>query len=230
MNCPAPGRVTWWKECLTNIRKHLDANDTAYPIKELLLEGLHATLHNLPSEAMAVHPSVANVAESQASIGWHQILKGQFSKLWATTQDRYLGSHSTVKVNWSQRMIQVIESILVEWIKLWKLRNKDRHGRDVEPRRQAETRQTIQELDQFYNTHDRKVTARLQWIFSKPMEERREQNIGIIIQWLNTWKSIVKNSYNTALTTGWLTYKKKLLPLPSSNLTQQQLSPPPFFL
>ena len=99
-------------------------------------------------------------------------------------------------------MIQLIESIFREWLKLWKLRNEDRHGRDVESQRHAETRQTIRELDQFYAAHNGIVTMRLQWLFEVPLEERREQNIGIIIQWLNTWKPIVDKSYNTALTTG----------------------------
>ena len=85
---------------------------------------------------------------------------------------------------------------------MWKLRNEDRHGRDVESRRQAKTKQTIQELEQFYEKHNGKVPARLHWIFSEPLEHRREQNIGIILQWLNTWKPIVENSYNTALNTG----------------------------
>ena len=104
-------------------------------------------LSNLPSNAMVVNSAVANVAESQVAIGWHQILKGQFSKLRATTQDRYLESQSTVKVDGSQWMVRVIESILVELLNLWKLQNEDRHGRDVESRRQAETRQTIRELE-----------------------------------------------------------------------------------
>ena len=98
--------------------------------------------------------------------------------------------------------IRVIETILLEWLKLWKIRNEDRHGRDMESKRRAETRQTIRELEQFYADHDGKVIPRLQWLFAEPLEDRRERNIGVIIQWLNTWKHIVENSYNTALTTG----------------------------
>ena len=98
-------------------------------------------------------------------------------------------------------MIKVIETILLAW-KLWKLCNEDRHGRDMESRRHAETRQTIRELDQFYAAHAGKVTECLQWLFAEALEVRCEQNIGVTIQWLNTWKLIVERSYNTALTTG----------------------------
>ena len=55
------------------LQKHLSENDTAHPIQELLLEGLYATINNLPTEAIVVNPAVADVAKSQAAIGWHQI-------------------------------------------------------------------------------------------------------------------------------------------------------------
>ena len=166
------------------------------------MEGLHAVLNNRSADIIAVNPAVADVATAQAAIGWNQILKGRFAKLWSLSQDKHLGSWATVKANGSTWMIKVIEATLMEWLKLWKLRNEDRHGRDIESRRQAETRQTVQELEQFYASHDGKVTTRLQWLFRKPMEDRQEQNIGVLIQWLNTWKPIVEKSYTTALTTG----------------------------
>ena len=173
-----------------------------HPLQKLLLEGLHAVLNNRSSANIVVNPEVADVATSQAAIGWTQILKGRFSKLWALTQDKHLGSRSDVRANGSTMMIKVIESILLEWLQMWTLHNEDLHGRDMESRRKAETRQTIHELEQFYAAHNGKVTARLQWLFREPLEIRREQNIGITIQWLNTWKPIVEKSYTTALTTG----------------------------
>ena len=187
---------------MATVKKTIDENNTAHPIKELLLEGLHAVLHNQPTNTIAVNPVVADIAASQMAIGWNQILKGRFSKLWASTQDRHIGSLSTTKDNGSMWAIRVIETILIEWLKMWKIRNDDRHGRDMESKRRAEIRQTIRELEQFYADHDGKVINRLQWLFVEPLEDRRERNIGVIIQWLNTWKPIVENSYNTALTTG----------------------------
>ena len=73
---------------------------------------------------------------------------------------------------------------------------------DTASQRQAETQQTLGELEQFYAAHDGHVTERLQCLFMVPLQDRREQNIGVTIQWLNTWTPIVEKSYNTALTTG----------------------------
>ena len=202
ITCPSTSRGTWRKECMSNIKKVLDEHDTALPIKSLLLEGLYAALNNRPAETIAVEPAVAALAAQQAAIGWNQILKGRMSKLWASLQDRHLGSRATARTNGLMWSTKIIEAILMEWLKMWKLRNEDRHGRDMESRRLAETNQTIRELEQFYTAHDGKVTARLQWLFTEPIEIRREHNISVIIQWLNTWKPIVETSYNTALTTG----------------------------
>ena len=202
MTCPASSRDIWRKECRSTIRKALDENNTAHPIKELMMEGLTAMLHNHPVNTIKVDQAVADVAAAQNAIGWNQILKGRFSKLWASTQNWNLGAHATAKVNGSTWMIKVIETILMQWVKMWKLRNDDKHGRDLESRQHAEARQTIRELEQFYMEHDGKVTDRLQWLFDNALEVRREQNIGTTIQWLNTWKPIVERSYNTALTTG----------------------------
>ena len=117
---------------MATIKKTIDETNTAHPIKELLLEGLHAVLYNQPANTIAVNPAVADIAASQMAIGWNQILKGRFSKLWASTQDRHLGSQSTTKENGLMWAIRVIETILLEWLKMWRIRNEDRHGRDIE--------------------------------------------------------------------------------------------------
>ena len=149
----------------------------AHPIKELLLKGLYLVLNNQTTEAITVNPAVADIAAAQQAIGWNQILKGRFSQLWAITQDQHLGSRATNRFDGTTWMIQVIELILLEWLKMWNLRNEDRHGRDIESKRQAETRQTIRELEQFYTVHKGQVTERLEWLFEVPLEDRREQNI-----------------------------------------------------
>ena len=103
------------------------------------MEGLHAVLNNQSADTIDINPAVADVATVHAAIGWNQILKGRFAKLWSLSQDKHLGPRATVKANGSTWMIKVIEATLMEWLKLWKLRNEDRHGRDIESRRQAET-------------------------------------------------------------------------------------------
>ena len=172
MTCPATSQAKWRTECISNIRKEIDKHNTAHPIKELLLEGLNTVLNNQSANNIQVNPEVADVAAAQAAIGWNQILKGRFSKLWVMTQDRHMGQQTNSRVNGLMWTTRVKELILVEWLKMWMLQNEDRHGCDIESRQNAETRQTIHELEQFYEAHDGKVTARLQWLFADALEIR----------------------------------------------------------
>ena len=54
MKRPATGQGIWQKECFTNIKTVLDETDTAHPIKELLVKGIHAVLNSQPAETIAV--------------------------------------------------------------------------------------------------------------------------------------------------------------------------------
>ena len=113
------------------------------------------------------------MAAAQNAIGWNQILKGRFSKLWTSTQNQNLSIQATAKVNGSTWMIKVIETILLQWVKMWKPPKDDKHGQDMESRQHAKARQTIRELEQFYMAHDGKVTNQLQWLFDDALEVRR---------------------------------------------------------
>ena len=87
--CPAISRHQWRKDCQSNMLQALNKCDTAPPSQSLFLEVLDALLHGKPNESIPVDPTVAEVAEAQARIGWHQILKGRFVKEWKNAQDRY---------------------------------------------------------------------------------------------------------------------------------------------
>jgi hypothetical protein len=200
--CSAPSRLKWRTEAISNMSKLLRDSDTAPPLQELLLEGLTAMIHGKPATSIKVDPAVADVAAAQAVIGWDQILKGRFSKLWQQTQARYLGSRATRISNGSTGMIKVIAAWFQECFQLWTLRNQHRHGHDLATQLQAEAAQTIRELELFYTANKDNVAQRLRWIFDKPFEERRELRTGIICLWLNTWKPVVDASYKTELTTG----------------------------
>jgi len=87
--CPATSRHQWRKDCQSNMLQALNKCDTAPPLQSLLLDALDALLHGKPLESIPIDPSVAEVAEMQARIGWHQILKGRFVNEWKSAQDRY---------------------------------------------------------------------------------------------------------------------------------------------
>jgi len=200
--CPAQSREKWRQEFYSTMVKTLTELDTAPPIQELMLEAFKALLEQRDTATIPVDPSVADIAAAQTEIGWHQIRKGRFSKSWREAQTRYLGSRATKHNNGETWMTKIIAAILREWLRMWALRNEDRHGRDYNTRRQAEERQAIRELQQFYETNDGRVVPRLQWLFDIPLEERSEWTVGNIRIWLNAWKPVIDKSYTTDLETG----------------------------
>ena len=87
--CPAISRDQWRKQCQSNMLQALNKLDTAPPLQSLLLDALDALIHGKPVESITVHPLVKEVADAQAQVGWHQILKGRFVCEWRRAQDRY---------------------------------------------------------------------------------------------------------------------------------------------
>ena len=200
--CQGLGRDQWRRESRSAMLKTMNDLDTAPPLQELYLEALQAMMEGRDPNTIRVDPAVADVAAAQASIGWKHILKGRFSKSWKMAQERYLGNRKTNRNNGSTWATKIAESWFLEWLKLWKLRNEDRHGRDGRTRLQAEERQALRELQQFYTDNDGIVVERLQWIFDTPLETRMEWTTGSIRAWINAWKPVVDESYPTELEAG----------------------------
>jgi hypothetical protein len=122
--------------------------------------------------------------------------------LFQAVEDGHLGSKATKRMNGSTWMTNVIQTWFTERLKLWTIRNEDRHGRDQAINTQAENRQAIRKLQQFYADHDGRVHHGLQWLLEESITNKMEWHTGSTVMWLNTWKPIVEESYKTALETG----------------------------
>jgi hypothetical protein len=201
--CQAPPRQDWRKQSGGQMVKLLSKLDTAPPLQQLYLSALDVLMRGTPVESIQVDPSVAEVADAQAQIGWSQILKGRMVKQWGEAQDTYLGKNKTHRNNGDTWTTQVIIGWLTEWLKLWTSRNEDRHGRDRQTRLQAEDRQYLRELELFYEKHNGHVPRRLQYLFDVPLLERLDKRgIRDVRIWMNIWQSVVEGSYKTSLETG----------------------------
>ena len=83
------------------------------------------------------------------------------------------------------------------------MRNKDRHGHDMKSKAQAKKAQAIRQLTQFYDEYQQEAPEHLAWIFQVPLASRMQLHTTVIIQFLNTWEPVLKEShYSTALETG----------------------------
>ena len=200
--CPEKHRQEWKQKCIKTVRQYLEKTNTALPLMTLLLEGIHSALYNRHSTTIPVPPEVTHIAEAQAAIGWNHALKGRFSTLWSEFHQAHLGTQATERNNGLSWLTGLIEVVLSQWLELWALRNGDRHGRDYRSKAQAERRLAIHALKILYDQYDGHVMPEHQWLFDAPFHVTQQWSTSHIIQFLNTFEPILKESYATRLETG----------------------------
>jgi ferredoxin-thioredoxin reductase catalytic subunit len=202
-NCPAAPRREWRQKCFRTMKECLQTLETAPPLQDLFLDSLRAMLHNESIQTVPVHPAVAHVAQAQAAIGWHQILKGRISKSWAAFQDQHLGTSKTKSKNGRTWATTVIDTFFKEWWKLWESRNQDRHGSDQASRAQALKAQALRDLQLFYDEFQGyELNEDHRWIFKRKIEERMMWRAAEILQWVQAWSKTLRKIYKTELNTG----------------------------
>jgi hypothetical protein len=200
--CPALSRLQWKHAFIRSMQTYLHDIDTAPDIQTQLIDALRVVLFSATTTGITIQPGLHVTATAQRTIGWHQILRGRFSKQWITAQDQYLGTTASKQNNGARWLTNIIDFIFAQWWTLWELRNEDRHGRDLATQSQAHTRQAIHELTQLYDAYQHTVPDRLGWLFSTSLQTRMQWPTNALRLWINTWKPILQESYTTALETG----------------------------
>ena len=178
---------------LRELRVKLEDLKTSPGLMDLLLRGLEKVIKEEDPSEIPVHEDLQLLKDSQTSIGWHQLLRGRLSQQWQLAQDRFLGNNATERTNGQTWTTTVIDFIFTHWFKLWELRNGDRHGRDSQTRAQAKNAEAIRELEQLYDKQDR-VGIELQWLFTMPLETRKQWNTPMIRIWIEAWGGLIEKS------------------------------------
>ena len=119
---------------------------------ELMLEAFHMiVLSGGHITDLHIPQGMEDVADSQAEIGWDQMLQGRLSLQWRQKHETDLGPELvTDKKNGATWATNIVDSIFTQWWALWEQRNEDRHGKDRQSRDQAQHRQAIREMTQMY--------------------------------------------------------------------------------
>ena len=198
--CQCPERVAVKTKILSDLRKKMDALNTAAPLMDLMMEGLKSVFDSRDPDTIPVPTALVHVAAAQEQIGWEHILRGRISNLWAKTQQDHLGAFDPRK-NGQTWATDIIQLLLEGWMALWKQRNEDRHGKDRATRVQIEKAQAIRELQQLYELKDG-VPERHRWLFDTPLLARMNMKTHQIRAYINTWKPILIGSYNERQATG----------------------------
>jgi hypothetical protein len=111
-----------------------------------------------------------------------------------------MGTTTTKRKNATTWATDMISLIFEHWLKLWKMRNGDKHGRDIAIRKAAERKQAIREIEQLYEEHaDNETQA---WIIQRPITELKEKSTYTIRAAIFNYSPVLKGSHQTQLETG----------------------------
>jgi hypothetical protein len=202
--CPAASRQQWRLRFITKLRQKLDSLDTHPQLQQLLMEAMYHIIRGIP-EPPEPFPfedfDMPEVFNSQALIGWEQLLLGRFSQSWVKAQDAYLGPRATKTKNGTTWLTAVIDLIFKEWYQLWESRNDDRHGKDQTTKAAAEKAQVIREVQQLFAKKPH-VPSHLHYIFRRPLAQMLQQATYVLRAWVNSFKPVLTMNYTDALATG----------------------------
>ena len=184
--CPAPHRRAWRQTFLTALEARMLEMRTKRHVRILLLQKLECIIEGRDHTTLVIAPEVEDLCQAQDIIGWNQILKGRFSRMWTTNST--FPSQQLKHTNWT---VEIIDCIFANWWLLWEIRNKDRHGHNNTTRAQASSIQVQRELQQFYDRFQRTAPQTLQWLFDMDLETRSQWSTNKVWQWLNTWQPVL---------------------------------------
>jgi ribonuclease HI len=201
--CPNPNRQQWRDQFKDAMKHVMEKYETPETMKRLWLEGINKGMMEDPTP-IGDSPDMEDIIEAQEKIGWNQMLKGRIAHQWLNHQRDSMGNGTTKRKNATTWATDMISTIFEYWLKLWKMRNEDKHGKDAATRREAEKQQAIRELEQMYedneNTHET-------WIIQRPIEELKRKSTYMIRAAISNYRPVLEEpsleeSHQTQLETG----------------------------
>jgi hypothetical protein len=196
--CSHQSRQQWREQFQEKMKLKMEKYKTPEYIVNLWINGMKKGMGN-EEEPIGSTPETQSIIEEQEKIGWEQMIKGRISKKWIKAQEEEMGDNATKRKNALTWATEMISLIFEQWLKLWKIRNEDRHGRDTATRKAAEREQAIRELSQMYEDHEQTQEG---WILQRPLEEQRKKSTYTIRAILSNYIPVLKGSHQTQLETG----------------------------
>ena len=135
------------------------ATKTVVALQELLIDVLDRAIAGRP---ISLSGPFSNLLRTQERIGWRAMLQGYWSVEWQTT---YLSTYEAPttesrkdKQQWILAMAlwqkRVLTTTWPQMIRLWTLRNEERHGRDAETKEQARREVLLNAIRTVYEDRD----------------------------------------------------------------------------
>ena len=200
--CPAASREAWRNQTFIGIATV--KRDNSDPVlKRILQAGLRSIQDNPDGVCPLEHPhEYRMLIEQQNALGWDQLYRGRWSKLWSQLHQSY----SRQQVNWDKedkdgkRWVEIHgKKLLQQWLLLWELRNKERHGVDQEAQNRQRLSLLTTQLTTLYELRSQ-VMPRDRRLFYSNVNEHiaARPDLNLMEDWILTHRTAIKASAKQA--------------------------------
>jgi hypothetical protein len=207
LKCHAVSRQKWRDNFFQAIQEFHAKEDTNPLLRNLLNETMRDWMVSsagidFHASPVLFHNAVRAVINHQNSIGWRQMFNGRFSVEWSRLQDDHYARQRLQRGTNDRRsghrwQIKLICLIWKEWIKLWKMRNEELHGRDTATRAINERRDIEGALRAVYEQRNH-FEPRVQELLLREEHEHMQCPLWVTWNWLTVNGPIFRASARRA--------------------------------
>ena len=202
MTCLAPARAEWRTNLIRKISLSGIGEVHDPGLLDLLRDGVQRWLSGRPAPPQADYsPQYTPLLIAQNTIGWAQLFRGRWAVQWSQLQQQYMERTNRAQ-NDKRRSAWVMKvgSILIQsWLDLWKMRVKDRHGKDQAEQLVKQRAHLLAQLEELY-TYKEKVLPAHRHLFLGNAAAHLEhtRHLDSLEDWIHAFRPAILSSTKQA--------------------------------
>jgi exonuclease III len=198
LTCPADSRAMWRTTMLhTIMTTQADRSNPA--LKQILHDGLncfHRGTNALNPEPYPAH--YHQLIYQQNGIGWDQLYRGRWSKQWIIMHEVFASSQTGWQRLDKDGRLWVVHHgrrILEQWLKVWELRNIEKHGHDQESCRRTRHNRVMTELTNIYQLRTMVMPCDRHVFHDSALQHAHDHtNLDTIEDWISAHRQVLEAS------------------------------------
>jgi len=206
LQCRAASREKWRTKILRNNQQYLTDTLQSDPfLCDILRDGLQRWHNNLPPIDTQQYPETYHtLITNQNEIGWEQLYRARWCKQWSEHHHQYAIRKGMTNQNadGSTWVRKIGRRLLTQWFDLWQMRDKERHGRDIEEQKKLRQHKLSSETEELYQYRNQTMPTD-RGMYSDTIEDHIQYHKTQAQQeeWISLWGSTIRASMKQAQTT-----------------------------
>ena len=223
IQCRHSSRAEWRSQTINKVCHHrLQESDPI--LIDILHDGLLRYHTNLPLVPINQYPVRFHaLIIAQNSIGWDQLYKGRWSHEWCKAQNHYNTQQPPERKTLPGQLwtLSFARLLIDQWLKLWKIRNEQRHGKDEDQRKQVRRQLLTAALHELYTYKDKVCPVDRHIFYPTAADHLQHQHsLQTIEDWIHTYSDAIKTSAKHAHILG-ITQNRAIDDYPTHNPSPQ---------